>query len=270
MIVGSQRGVWGTGIRTFIRSTFPFVGVNEAPVARPAVPWILAMASRRVRGAETGPGTTRLRSIPPPSTAAPEDPDRDRALMRRVLEGDEDAFADLYDLYADQVNGVTLSILRSPALAEEATHDVFLRLWQQPAAFDPARGTFAGWLLRVARNRAIDVLRHRREKSGNGLDNDVTSWVVDPAPGPEEEALDRLRREVVREALRALGPDHRQVLELAYFTGMSQSQIAAHLGRPLGTVKSQIRTAMGRLADRLAASGEMMAGDSSGDREVQA
>jgi len=190
--------------------------------------------------------------------------------MERVRARDEAAFAALYDRYAAQVNGVALSILRNPALAEEATHDVFLRLWQQPGAFDPARGTFAGWLLRVARNRAIDLLRRRREDTGVGGDADFTSWIADPAPGPEDEAIDRLRRQVVHEALRALSPDHRQLLELAYFTGMSQSQIAAHLGRPLGTVKSQIRAAMGRLADRLATSGEMMPDTYSSDREDRA
>jgi len=193
-----------------------------------------------------------------PATALPDnhDPEHDRALMRRVREGDEDAFAALYDRYAAQVNGVALSILRRPSLSEEVTHDVFLRLWQQPASFDPARGNFAGWLLRVTRNRAIDVLRRRREDAGNGPDADVASWMADPGPGPEEEALDRMRRQAVQEALGTLSADHRQLLELAYFTGLSQSQIAEHLGRPLGTVKSQIRAAMGRLAEHLASSGE--------------
>jgi RNA polymerase sigma-70 factor (ECF subfamily) len=232
---------------------------------RPAIPAILLMA-RSTQGIDDAGADARVVRVTSfGQTMPPDDPERDRGLMRRIRSGDEEAFAAIYDLYAAQVNGVTLSVLRSPALAEEATHDVFLRLWQQPAAFDPARGTFAGWLLRVARNRAIDVLRRQREDSGNGPDGDVTSWIIDPAPGPEDEAIEHIRRQVVQEALGELQPEHRQLLELAYFTGLSQSQIAEHLGRPLGTVKSQIRAAMGRLADQLAASGEMM-----GEREGRA
>jgi RNA polymerase sigma-70 factor (ECF subfamily) len=231
------------------------------------VPAVLLMATRRVRDAGTTDASGHVVSGMP---YLPDDPERDRALMRRVQAHDEDAFAALYDHFSAQVHGVALSILRSPALAEEATHDVFLRLWQQPGSFDPARGTFAGWLMRVARNRAIDILRRRREDSGNGPEGDIASWIPDPAPGPEEQTMDVLRRENVRRALNDLSPDHRQLLELAYFTGLSQSQIAAHLGRPLGTVKSQIRAAMGRLADRLVASGEMMTSESFTDHEGHA
>lgn len=264
-IAASEGNAFGlTALHSLIQSAMSRVVITrERAEHRVSVPWVLLTTSQ---GAQDT-GSARI-GIHARGAALPDDPERDRALMRRVREGDEDAFTALYDRYAAQVNGVALSILRSPALAEEATHDVFLRLWQQPASFDPARGSFAGWLLRVARNRAIDVLRRRREESGNGPDSDVTSWIVDPGPGPEDEALDRMRRQMVREALGALTPDHRQLLELAYFAGLSQSQIAAHLGRPLGTVKSQIRAAMGRLADRLAASGEMI--ESFSDREGRA
>lgn len=252
------------------------VKANEARGA--SLPRVLAWMSRRIQGDPTvtngeGDAETLGLVMPLSATVAPshgaEDPEHDRSLMRRVVAHDEDAFAALYDRYAAQVNGVTWSILRSPALAEEATHDVFLRLWQQPAAFDPARGTFAGWLMRVARNRAIDVLRRRREDTGGGLAGDVTSWIVDPAPGPEEQAIDRLGHQEVQQALSELGTDHRQLLELAYFAGMSQTQIAEYLGRPLGTVKSQIRAAMGRLADRLVRPSGSPVSDSSIERETR-
>jgi RNA polymerase sigma-70 factor (ECF subfamily) len=177
----------------------------------------------------------------------------DLDLMRRARARDEAALAALYDRYAAQVNGLALSILRDPALAEEATHDVFLRLWQQPEAYDPARGSFGGWLLRVTRNRAIDLLRRRRETAaGRWEGDDPVFQVPDPDPGPEEQALAHLRREEVRLALADLAPDQRQLMELAYFAGLSQRQIAERLERPLGTVKSQIRAAMRRLAERLA------------------
>lgn len=186
------------------------------------------------------------------ASSGPEDHERDRDLMRLVTERDEAALTALYDRYAPVVHGLATSILRDPALAEEATHDVFLRLWQQPATYDPVRGTFAGWLMRVARNRSIDLLRRRREDTGSALGADVGSWLADPEPGPEEQALAGLRRDEVRRGLEMLTPDHRQLLELAYFTGLSQSQIAERTGRPLGTVKSQIRSAMARLAEHLA------------------
>ncbi len=186
--------------------------------------------------------------------ASPDGPARDGDidLMRRVRERDEDALAALYDRYAAQVNGLAKSILRDPALSEEAAHDVFLRLWQYPEAYDPGRGAFGGWLLRVTRNRAIDLLRRRHETpTGDQADHPLFR-VPDPAPTPEEQALTHLRRQEVHLALAELAPDQRQLLELAYLTGLSQRQIAERLERPLGTVKSQIRSAMRRLADRLA------------------
>lgn len=190
-----------------------------------------------------------------PSDAATAD---DAELAFRLRRGDAAALAALYDRYASAVHGLTRSILRDDRLAEEATHDVFLGLWQQPQAFEPARGSFGGWLLRVARNRAIDVLRRRREQpfasSSNADDDavDVASWLVDPDPDPADQAVAHLRGQRVRAALAELSPDHRRLLELAYFGGFSQREIAIQLDRPLGTVKTQIRTAMQRLAALLA------------------
>jgi RNA polymerase sigma-70 factor (ECF subfamily) len=191
-----------------------------------------------------------------PATPGPDDAaerERDRDLLDGVRRHDAAALTVLYDRYAAQVNGLALSFLRNPALAEEVTHDVFLRLWQQPGAYDPDRGAFAGWVLRVTRNRAIDLIRQRREDAVGEMAVDPLAWIADPDPDPEEQALGRMRRQEVRLALDALAPDQRQLLELAYFTGLSQRQIAERLDRPLGTVKSQIRAAMRRLADRLVA-----------------
>jgi RNA polymerase sigma-70 factor (ECF subfamily) len=198
----------------------------------------------------------RTLSEPPvgqPASPATDVQATDLALFRLVANRDESALATLYDRYAAQVNGLALSILRNPALSEEATHDVFLRVWEQPAAYDPARGTFAGWLLRVTRNRAIDLLRRRREASIGDPGLDPVGWIPDPAPDPEEQTIRKLRRQEVRLALEGLPADQRRLLEMAYDSGLSQREIAERLGRPLGTVKSQIRSAMHRLADRLVA-----------------
>lgn len=182
----------------------------------------------------------------------------DAALMRQVRGGDPVAFSRLYDRYAARVHGVAHAILRDDRLSEEATHDVFLVVWQRPGAFDPSRGTFAGWLLRAARNRSIDLLRrHRWEqpltaRPENGdQEPDPVAWLVDPAPDPADQAVSGVVGGQVRTALGWLSPDHRLLLEMAYFKGLTQREIAEQLGRPLGTVKSQIRAAMRRLADLL-------------------
>jgi RNA polymerase sigma-70 factor (ECF subfamily) len=156
------------------------------------------------------------------------------------------------------VVGLARGILRDSRLAEEAAHDVFLGLWQNPNGYDASRGPFAGWLFRVARNRAIDLLRRRREQpfattiNDSGETLDPATFLVDDDPDPADQAVVALQREAVRQGLRELSADHRRLLELAYFSGMTQSEIAAHLSRPLGTVKTQIRSAMKKLSEILA------------------
>ena len=242
-------GRWTVGV---IRPSWPDV-VKARGRGLPRVLASLRRSQETLTGVEDG--TRAASQARRDASSGSEDHERDRGLMRRVTDRDEAALTALYDRYAPVVHGLATSILRDPALAEEATHDVFLRIWLQPAAYDPARGTFAGWLMRVARNRSIDLLRRRREDTGSALGADVGSWLADPEPGPEEQALAGLRRDEIRRALETLTPDHRQLLELAYFTGLSQSQIAERLDRPLGTVKSQIRAAMARMAEHLAPMG---------------
>lgn len=180
----------------------------------------------------------------------PEDVD-DADLVQRVRMQDRDAFAMLYDRYASAVNGMALMVLHDPNLAEDVTHDVFLRLWQRPDTYQAARGRFVPWLLQVTRNRAIDVHRRRRVQPLLAPDDELIHWALDPDPDPAEQVITWQMRRQVHEALAELAPDQRRLLELAYFGGMSQSQIAESLERPLGTVKSQIRTAMRHLAGRL-------------------
>jgi len=181
----------------------------------------------------------------------------DLDLVQQLQTRDPAALAALYDRYAPAVYGLMRAMLNDDRLAEEATHDVFLHLWQNPHAFILGRGPFAGWLLRVARNRAIDLLRRRREQpfgtvtSEAGQPIDPTAWLVDPDPDPADQAVTLATRREVRRALLRLDPDHRRVLELAYYNGLTQKEIAATVNRPLGTVKTQIRVAMRHLADLL-------------------
>jgi len=187
----------------------------------------------------------------------------DAELMACLANKEAEALTVLYDRHSAAVFGMARTILRDRRLAEEVGHDVFLLIWQNPTLFEPTRGAFGGWLLRVTRNRAIDLLRKKREQSfadgptsDDGQALDPASWLVDPDPDPSEQAMATMTRLEVGRALGQLTDDHRRLLELAYFGGLTQREISERLGRPLGTVKTQMRTAMQRLAILLASENE--------------
>lgn len=199
---------------------------------------------------------------PPRPFYSVEDQARDIALMARVVNGDREALGELYDRHASAILGLMMPILRDRRIAEETLQDLFLNLWQRPHTYDSQRGAFAGWVLRVARNRAIDVLRKQRERrfadfstGADGSPLDPAAWLVDPDPDPSDQAVSSDLGVRVRAALTTLSPEQRETLELAYFGGLSHREIADHLKRPLGTVKTQIRTGMQRLAHLLAGMG---------------
>jgi RNA polymerase sigma-70 factor (ECF subfamily) len=163
------------------------------------------------------------------------------ALIRRLVAGDHQALGDLYDKYAGLVNALALRVLRDASEAEDVVQEVFVQVWRQAARFDPARGSTEAWLCTIARTRALDRLRRRtarREEPGSELPT------ATEAPR-NEEAL------AVRKALDGLSADQRRALELAYYEGLTQSEIATRLGQPLGTIKTRIRTAMIRLRETL-------------------
>jgi len=150
---------------------------------------------------------------------------------------------------------VAQSVVRDRAVAEDIAHDVFLNFWRNPEAYEPSRGQFVAWLLRVTRNRSIDVLRKRRPislgaagVSSDGEPVDTSSWIPDPDPLPDQQAVTTTVGDDVRQALLSLPPDHRKLLELAYFGGLTQREIALRTGKPLGTVKTQMRSSMMRMA----------------------
>jgi RNA polymerase sigma-70 factor (ECF subfamily) len=189
---------------------------------------------------------------------SPADQAHDAALMARVVNGDRDALGELYDRHASAALSLMIPILRDRRLAEETVQDVFLNLWQHPGTYDSQRGAFGGWILRVARNRAIDVLRKQRERrfadfSGgeDGAPLDPAAFLVDPDPDPADQAATADVGDRVRAALATLSREQRETLELAYFGGLSHREISERLSRPLGTVKTQIRTGMQRLAQVL-------------------
>jgi RNA polymerase sigma-70 factor (ECF subfamily) len=174
------------------------------------------------------------------ASPAPSDYD----LLQRIRGGDEEALAALYDRHAWFVTAIALRILGDRELAEEVVQDTFLRSWHHIDSYDPSRGRVVSWLLGIARNRAIDILRSRshqaRRREGNSLSDAMPS---DGAEFPDVLAL----REVMTRAMSILPTDQRQIIELAYYGGLSQSEIARQLGLPLGTVKSRTRSGMEKL-----------------------
>lgn len=168
-------------------------------------------------------------------------------LLARIVRRDTSALSSFYDLTAGAVHGVCRRILRDPSDAEEASLDVFLQVWEKASRFDAARGDALTWLLTLARSRAIDRLRSRgaarRHETGLDERHDTPS----PDPGPETLSSLAQRAGLVRGALADLPAEQREVLELAYFEGLTHAEIAERLAQPLGTAKSRIRLALQRL-----------------------
>jgi RNA polymerase sigma-70 factor (ECF subfamily) len=174
------------------------------------------------------------------------------ALIRRIAEGDQAALAELYDGMSRQVYGLALRILSDTGAAEEVTLEVFTQVWRQADTFDLSRGTPSAWLCTVARSRAIDRLRSgAQERRRAEPIETVSATAAAPTADPELSAADAERSRRVRDALDRLPPEQRDAVELAYFGGLSHSEIAEKLGQPLGTVKTRIRLAMGRLREAL-------------------
>lgn len=181
----------------------------------------------------------------------------DLELHRRVTDGDRAAFEELYRRYANGAYGLALRVTSQDALAQEVVQDAFLALWRAPEAYDPSRGLFRTFFLSLVHHRAVDAvrreqrLRTRTERASN-LEPDLGEDVADEAV---EGAYLEIRRKEVRAALETLPPEQRQVLEMAYFGGKTQVQIAEELGIPLGTVKTRTFAAMRKLRAALEETG---------------
>jgi RNA polymerase sigma-70 factor (ECF subfamily) len=174
----------------------------------------------------------------------------DVQLVARCASGDERALAELYDLFGRAAYALALRIVRDATQAEDVVQEAFLDLWRGAARFDPARSRPASFLLTFVHRRAVDLVRREEARPQRGGDvEDIAA-----RPGKDDVPASLVAREQgesVRRALAGLPPPQRQVLELAYFNGLSQSEIAEHLGEPLGTVKSRTHVALSRLRELL-------------------
>ena len=187
--------------------------------------------------------------------------EEDLALHRRLVAGDRGAFDDLYRRYAPQAYGLAYRVTGQQILAQDVVHDAFLAIWRAPEAFDPARGSFRTFFLSMVHHRGVDLVRREQRLRARTQKAANLQPVADedPADAVAEAGYLSVRRKEVREALTVLPEAQRQVLEMAYYDGKTQVQIAGELGIPLGTVKTRTLAAMRKL--RAALGGERMSID---------
>lgn len=183
----------------------------------------------------------------------------DDELLRRLATGDHDALVVLYDRYGRALYGLALRVTRHEQVAEDVVQEAFTRCWRHAGSFQASRGSVANWLLGITHNLAIDELRraNARPRSVLSLEGDDN---LGPSRNAEDDAWVQIQVSAVRSALASVPPSQRTVLELAYFGGMTQTEIAAYLGEPLGTVKTRMRLGLLKLRGGLHAAG-MGAGD---------
>jgi len=195
---------------------------------------------------EAGPASG---STPPRSRSTGE------RLLSEIAGGDTLAFERFYDQHSSTIFGLLLKITSDASDASDLLQETFLQVWQKAARFDAARGSELAWLITIARSRAIDRLRSRQTRSTRE-DESAREVFSDGTPvdqtNVEGDVVQKEMRELVREAMKDLPPEQRRVLELAYFEGKSQSEIAAELSQPLGSVKTRVQLGMKKLRNRLA------------------
>jgi RNA polymerase sigma factor (sigma-70 family) len=178
----------------------------------------------------------------------------DEALVLLAARSQQSALAELYDRYGRPAYGLALRVLRDEALAEDAVQEAFLGVWRTASRFVPERGTARTWILTLVHRRAVDLVRREQRRRTDPLDS-----AAEPGAGSvDDEAWLRLQRERVQHALRQLPDQQREALELAYYGGFTQSELAERLGLPLGTIKSRVFAGLARLRELLGEPGMEM------------
>jgi RNA polymerase sigma-70 factor (ECF subfamily) len=186
------------------------------------------------------------------SSQAAADADRLVGLIRQMAEGRQEALAKLYDETASGLNGLLLRILDFPQDAEEVLLDVYMKAWRNAGTYSPGRGTPRAWLFTMARSVAIDRVRQRRARPNTlPLEFPGMTEPLSPSESPEQQTAAMQRRRNVQTIIQELPPEQREVLLLAFYGGLTHSELADRLAQPLGTVKSRIRMGLMHLKNRL-------------------
>lgn len=167
----------------------------------------------------------------------------DEALLGAVARSEETALAELYDRFGRVAYGLALRVLRDAALAEDAVQEAFLQVWRSADRFDRRRAKASTWILTFVHRRSVDLVRREERRRTEPAE----AAPVPTGPGADEAVERRSKREVVQEALRQLPPEQREAIELAYYGGYTQSELADRLGEPLGTIKSRMFAGLQRL-----------------------
>lgn len=172
----------------------------------------------------------------------------DEALVALAARSEQSALAELYDRFGRPAYGLALRILRDESLAEDAVQEAFLTLWRTSARFVPERGKASTWILTLVHRRAVDLVRREERRRADAIEQAPEQVSRDAV---DEEAWLRLQRERVQDALRKLPDQQREAIELAYYGGFTQSELAERLGQPLGTIKSRMFMGLARLRELL-------------------
>jgi RNA polymerase sigma-70 factor, ECF subfamily len=186
-----------------------------------------------------------------------KDPDTehlsDHGLLALTARGDREAFSRLYDMYSAVAYSLAVRVVRDRDLAADVVQDAFVAVWNQAAKFDASRGQPSSWILTLTHHKAVDMVRREERRRAEPIDEGAE--LVDSAPPVEEKAWQGVAREQVRKAMQKLPDPQREVLELAYFAGFTQSELAERLSLPIGTIKSRTFAAMTELRRLLSESG---------------
>jgi RNA polymerase sigma-70 factor (ECF subfamily) len=223
---------------------YPFGPANQPAATPRSVPVLPAAPTPQRAGGGGGNGGGGSAGIG----------DIDIKLVRRMRAGDENALGEFYDRWFPIVNCLATRMLRAPADAEDVVEETFWQAWRQADRFEPERGTVQTWLLTMARSRVLDRLRAQRRRREEPIQSTPNVETNDFAASPTDPSLaveHAERKQLVLAALADLPKEQREALELGYFGGLSQSEIAQRTGLPLGTIKTRMRLAMLKLRDRL-------------------
>jgi RNA polymerase sigma-70 factor, ECF subfamily len=237
-------------LRNFMEPSYT-PGLELEPTLRRS-PSLHGAGADRIQGIRNSPNGffahCTVQKVAMASPFAIERPDNQSAwgeLVARLAGGDENAMAELYDRTNRIVYGLALRILGDPSTAEDITMEVYLQVWRKAAHYNPQRGSVLSWLVTLVRSRSIDSLRRRKARRAEFEDSvDDVPGLRDSRPGPELASVEAGRSRIVQRAMADLDPDQRKAIELAYFSGLSHSEVALQTGLPLGTVKTRIRLGM--------------------------